>query len=895
MNDNVSISHYARACNNDGLRREGEEPDEGALEKIARDVALSCGYGKLLDIGRGDDRLTREFVGMGMDAVGIDVSQNLIQKTNSRFPGRFEHASVIDLPFADGEFDTVVSIHCLEYIELSDVSAALREMHRVADRYVFLRIATLSEGDSSSIAQGRAWWERQCLEIGFRKHPAYYLLIDYESLNNEEGSIYIPLEKIPKTALATYPLHKLADERDLHMDMLREVGERSDAHVVRYEWALTFIRQGARVLDAACGLGYGSYLLGQRSLCASVMGIDGSEFAIDYARSNFAAVDNKLSFKQGLLPQCLSQFEEGSFDVVISFETLEHVEYPEALLAEFERILAPCGRVIVSVPNDWSDETGKDPNPYHFHVYTLEKLRLQLSRYFLRETVFQQIASGCKVRDSANAWQRRPRTLQQVPVDIDSPPDSEWWLMSGLKDSLNTKTADAEILPKQVSYPAKANDEEAFRLADGLVLAVNCVPEDISPAIKVFWEQVADQLAGLNFTLVIASTARLTSDSLNVIDIPYELTAFPGIYQVKPSLGEPIDDLDIREIAAWYRCSIATAERSLRVVTEFYRNLLETLKPSAVIGWQSMNPGARLLKRLACRSSIPYWTAERGWIKDTLMFDLCENNFLSEMNRSFALDKILNDYSINTQTVEQLRDRIISDASPGRYPSEAPISRNTFREKYAIPREALVFAFFTHGEPSLNSTYEGTVRELHATSMPKLQTQIDLVSDYFIEKQIYFIIQEHPFNVAGGYCLRVRDSKFIIKSTENIRSLLDAADHYLFTISTIQYEAIFFEKSFGLLSKSSLYQQKSPYLFDDYENVEAFITAITSALDWPEKSLALKKYVAFIYDNFLFDIEAARVEESARRFARHLAKFVRPVDARLPERIDHFLEKWTRV
>ncbi|MNJ36389.1 hypothetical protein D3C77_311750 [compost metagenome] len=88
----------------------------------------------------------------------------------------------------------------------------------------------------------------------------------------------------------------------------------------------------------------------------------------------------------------------------------------------------------MSVPNDWSDETGDDPNPFHLHVYTLDKLRTQIKQHFIPEVLVQQIASGCKATTAWNSWQRMPRTLRDIEIDTDSPPPSEWWLMVGMKD-----------------------------------------------------------------------------------------------------------------------------------------------------------------------------------------------------------------------------------------------------------------------------------------------------------------------------------------------------------------------------------------------------------------------------------------------------------------------------
>ena len=258
---------------------------------------------------------------------------------------------------------------------------------------MFLQLATTVDRDGHwhLTVEGRAWWETKCFEAGFRKHPAYYRINPYESLHEDSWQISIILEKIPEQANRKYPIEALAEERDLHMDMLREFGERSDAHVSRYIWAEKYVRQGDRVLDAACGLGYGSYALSELSKAKSITGIDGSHYAIDYAQENFSVLSPKLDFFSGYLPKCLEKYPDGHFDVVVSFETLEHVENPEALLKAFHRLLSPGGRIVVSVPNDWSDETGEDPNPYHLHVYTLDKLREQIKQHFIPEALFSRL------------------------------------------------------------------------------------------------------------------------------------------------------------------------------------------------------------------------------------------------------------------------------------------------------------------------------------------------------------------------------------------------------------------------------------------------------------------------------------------------------------------------
>jgi SAM-dependent methyltransferase len=416
---------------------------------------LLCGVSSVLDVGSGNGQLVRELLSTGVDAKGVDISTVAVAYANSLTPGRFSTAPASALPFETSSSYTIVASMLCEYLSAEDLPKALAEFYRVSQRFLILQIQTkrMDENSPAQIEQERAWWEAECLKAGFRKHPLYYEVNKYEALHKEGPTIIIPLEKIPVEALESYPLTSLADERNLHMDMTREVGERSDAHIIRYEWAAQYLRRGDAVLDAACGLGYGSYVIRQRGQAASVVGIDGSPYAIDYATKNFAQLDPGLTFHEGYLPECLSQYPDGSFDAILSFETLEHVEDPEGLLREFKRLLSPGGRVIVSVPNDWTDDSGKDPNPYHLHVYSFEKLKQQVSKEFLVEAIYQQIASGCKLREIDNRWHRQPRTLRPVSLETESYPNSEWCLMVGLKDPVGATQAYRETFYRYSDGP----------------------------------------------------------------------------------------------------------------------------------------------------------------------------------------------------------------------------------------------------------------------------------------------------------------------------------------------------------------------------------------------------------------------------------------------------------
>lgn len=443
MNDKsdifISTHRYDSVWDEYWAREKSGTENSNGIEKTADQIAMISGLASVLDVGAGRGDLVGALLQRGLNARGVDVSAMAVTLANEVVPHRFARASVLSLPFQDEIFHTVVSSFCLEHLLPEDLPLALEEIYRITGRNFFLNINTSSDNDPLRLTQEtRAWWERKCFEAGFRKHPWYYKINGYESLNQLESQISILLEKIPRILLSNYPLSSLNEERGLHMDMLRDTGERSDAHVIRYQWACNYIKTGDRVLDAACGLGYGSHVIHNLAKPESIVGVDGSLYAADYANSAFGFEDRVL-FQIGMLPQALSKFKDASFDVIVSFETLEHVENPPLLMREFNRLLTPGGRLIVSVPNDWSDETGEDPNPYHLHVYNWQKLKEELSESFILEESFAQTASQCKALGSGAVWQERPRSLHGVEFDKAPITECEWWLVVAMKSPFDTE------------------------------------------------------------------------------------------------------------------------------------------------------------------------------------------------------------------------------------------------------------------------------------------------------------------------------------------------------------------------------------------------------------------------------------------------------------------------
>jgi SAM-dependent methyltransferase len=174
---------------------------------------------------------------------------------------------------------------------------------------------------------------------------------------------------------------------------LEFTGERFTPECVREIWyehwhRYAFARAlagGRRVLDAACGEGYGSALLAQNA--RSVVGLDLSPQAIGHAQARYGAQSN-LSFRQADATR-LDALPDAGFDLIVSFETLEHVQEQERMLDGFARLLAPGGVLLVSTPDkrNYSDLPGFR-NEHHVRELYRDEFEAMLDARFPQRRLY---------------------------------------------------------------------------------------------------------------------------------------------------------------------------------------------------------------------------------------------------------------------------------------------------------------------------------------------------------------------------------------------------------------------------------------------------------------------------------------------------------------------------
>jgi 2-polyprenyl-3-methyl-5-hydroxy-6-metoxy-1,4-benzoquinol methylase len=202
-------------------------------------------------------------------------------------------------------------------------------------------------------------------------------LIDAKRMMDEESINTLPVINEEKKLIGFIDLHSLSeifsperiypliDEETMSLAEIENTRNENEVkHLARYKFAKGFINRSDRVLDCACGSGYGSKLLIDRA--SKVIGVDISNDAISYAKEHYK--DENIEFYEKSIDDLA--FDDNYFDVGISVETIEHVTSEVALsfLKKLAFWVKPGGVVVISSPMlRYIDGKPYVTNPYHIN------------------------------------------------------------------------------------------------------------------------------------------------------------------------------------------------------------------------------------------------------------------------------------------------------------------------------------------------------------------------------------------------------------------------------------------------------------------------------------------------------------------------------------------------
>jgi len=164
---------------------------------------------------------------------------------------------------------------------------------------------------------------------------------------------------------------------NLNSGVERQVGTNLEAirddHKERYIWVSQRVKKSDDVIDAGCGVGYGSVLLAEHT--NSVHAIDISEDAIAYANKYWT----KPNISHAVEDLCFFKIAKSRrFNVIVAFEVVEHLIEPRLFLMRAFEALKLGGRIFVSVPNEKVIPHTVSLNPFHLRHYTPVEIKEML-------------------------------------------------------------------------------------------------------------------------------------------------------------------------------------------------------------------------------------------------------------------------------------------------------------------------------------------------------------------------------------------------------------------------------------------------------------------------------------------------------------------------------------
>jgi len=152
-------------------------------------------------------------------------------------------------------------------------------------------------------------------------------------------------------------------------------------HIGRYLFVKDFLKaqQIAKyAMDIACGYGYGAEILSE--VCNDVIAIDTNPDVIEYLENNYSQHPKIKIYQKDLDSSDITgfRFQHNPPNIIVSFETLEHLLSPQKIVEQFSKILQKNGYLFVSIPNDTFESIDKNGNPVsQFHHHSISKEEME--------------------------------------------------------------------------------------------------------------------------------------------------------------------------------------------------------------------------------------------------------------------------------------------------------------------------------------------------------------------------------------------------------------------------------------------------------------------------------------------------------------------------------------
>lgn len=281
---------------------------------------------------------------------------------------------------------------------------------------------------------------------------------------------------------------------------------------------------------------------------------------------------------------------------------------------------------------------------------------------------------------------------------------------------------------------------------------------------------------------------------------------------------------------------------------EFFRSIIQITNPSAVIAWQNSLPQSNILKRLAEEYSIPNLIMERGLLPDTFMLESKGNVALSDMVNNFSLRKIISGNKDDT-LYENIKNFYRTN-QPFKY------AQKNYHESLEKLNEILIsdkplVVYFANVDSSVGIFPEDSNLSYRTSkAFHNSLAVIKKISETACEKNINLIIKLHPHD-NSDYSSYKNENTTILRDF-NYQLLMEKGDVLAFSCTTLQAEALLYEKPILLFCNTELTGYNIAYEVGDEKDLPNILDMAFTKTGFDEKLANSKKFIHWISQNFLF-------------------------------------------
>jgi SAM-dependent methyltransferase len=420
----------------------------------------------------------------------------------------------------------------------------------------------------------------------------------------------------------------------------------------------------------------------------------------------------------------------------------------------------------------------------------------------------------------------------------------------------------------------------------------------IDDKMIIVWNELAESLDNVNYKLVLLTTTIHSEMKFSYINIPFTLDNFDSLNIELPDeshLDESVTALSMtqREIEwfgkekdnwlkhfnGYYKCKA------------FYRSVIQSLIPSVILAWQNSLPQSNILKRLAEEYSIPNLVIERGMLPDTFMLEKSGHVALSNILNDFSIRKVIKENSIS-DNYEAVKKYFLS-SKPVKYNQKSYEESELFLRKTNFKDKPLV-VYFSHIDSAVGLYPEDTMlSQKTRLAFHNTKETVSALSNLAVRNNFHLIIKLHPHD-NNNYEDNVKGNTEIIKDF-NYQILMEKADVLAFSCTTLQFEALLYEKPILLLCRSELSGLGIAYEALSEELLTSTLELATNRIDFEKKIIKSKQFIHWVSNNFLFSYyENTPIANTLKDMAAYVAELganndLQPFEERICK-LDKFLK-----